>query len=227
MTSHGARRAAAAIIRTLPRHVKADPKARGSDWRTATVASVNAAAGTITTTDGIICRCMETYLAPAASDQIVISQSGSGNWLAAGRLAPGHETDWATYTPTVANAGSVTWTTRTGFWKRASGIVYVNVYLVVLAAGTGTGVVSITMPTNVARTNRQILTMHTESVGAGGNAVSHIGGGECLFLPAGSGAVSDRLRTDEGSTTARENNIQGADLLAASSITVQGWYREP
>lgn len=227
MTSHAARRAAAAIIRTVPRRVKADPKARGADWRTASVATVNAAAGTITTSDGIICRCLETYLVPTVGDQAVISQSGSGNWIAIGRMAPSHETDWATYTPTVANGGSVTWTTRTGFWKRASGIVYVNVFLVVNAVGNGTGVVSITMPTNVARTNRQVLTMHTESVGAGGNAVSHIGGGECVFLPTGTGAVSDRLRTDEGSTTARENNIQGQDLLAGSSITIQGWYREP
>lgn len=227
MTSQAARRAAAAIVRTVPRKIAAHPKARGADWRTATVASVNAAAGTVTTTDGIPCRCLETYLVPTVGDQVVISQSGSGNWLAQGRLAPSHETDWATYTPTVTNGGSVTWTTRTGFWKRASGVVYVNVYLVVNAVGSGTGVVSVTMPTNVNRNFRQILPMHTESVGAGGNATSHIGGGECLFLPTGTGSVSDRLRTDEGAALARENNIQGADLLAGSSITIQGWYREP
>lgn len=60
------------------------PAIRGSDWRMATVASVNAD-GTIVTSDGITARRMETYSSPAVSDLIYISQSSSGNWLAWGR----------------------------------------------------------------------------------------------------------------------------------------------
>ena len=61
------------------------PAVRGSDWRLATVTTVNAD-GTIVA-DGITARRAETYHAPAVNDIIVISQSSNGNLLAEGRLA--------------------------------------------------------------------------------------------------------------------------------------------
>ncbi|CAG6392783.1 hypothetical protein NMG29_06685 [Streptomyces cocklensis] len=85
MTSHTARRVAAAVARQAPRKAAADPKARGADWRTAVVATVGT--NTITTTDGIPCRRLQTYQAPVVGDQVVISRSGNGNWLAMGRAA--------------------------------------------------------------------------------------------------------------------------------------------
>lgn len=131
-----------------------------------------------------------------------------------------------TYTPTVANGGTVTWTTRTGYYWKVGKMVYVTIYLVVNAAGSGAGIVSVDMPSSVDRSLRQALTLHTETVGSGGNAASHIGGGEAVFFTGGSGATSDRLRNDEGSATSRENNVLGNDLLAGGLITIQGWYRE-
>ncbi|MFF7023063.1 hypothetical protein ACFY97_18920 [Streptomyces klenkii] len=62
------------------------PAVRGADWRLATVQTVNSD-GTVVTTDGITARRLETYRAPAASDVIVITVSGSGNWITAGRMA--------------------------------------------------------------------------------------------------------------------------------------------
>lgn len=64
------------------------PAVRGADWRLAVVNTVGSD-GTIVTTDGITARCMESYLIPAASDLIVITQSGNGNWLAWGRGSTG------------------------------------------------------------------------------------------------------------------------------------------
>lgn len=61
------------------------PSVRGSDWRTATVATVGAD-GTITA-DGIRARCMPTYAAPAPGDVVVLDQSGSGSWLCWGPTA--------------------------------------------------------------------------------------------------------------------------------------------
>lgn len=133
-------------------------------------------------------------------------------------------TTWTTYTPTVANGGTVTWTSRTGYYYKLGKIVFVCIYLNVNAAGSGTSLVSIDMPSSVERTNRQALTLHVETVGANGNATSSIRGGECVFFTGGTGATSDRLRVDNG--TANESNIQGADLLAGGLITIQGWYRE-
>lgn len=128
------------------------------------------------------------------------------------------------YTPVVTNGGSATFTTKTGIYVIVGPLTWVNVDITIGTAGSGSGLVTVTMPTAPDRTQRQALTMHTESIGAGGDALSHIAGGEAVFLAGGSGATTDRLRTDEGSTTARENNIQGVDLLAGGHITIQGFY---
>lgn len=72
----------------------ADPHARGADWRLATVDTVDADAGTITTTDKITARRMETYRYPAPGDVVVVTVSGAGNWIAAGRLAPSSGNGW-------------------------------------------------------------------------------------------------------------------------------------
>ncbi|MFD4921135.1 hypothetical protein ACFWNE_07425 [Streptomyces goshikiensis] len=64
------------------------PAVRGADWRQAVVSTVNAD-GTVTTTDGVVARRIGRYLSPAAGDLVAISVSGSGQWLALGRLASG------------------------------------------------------------------------------------------------------------------------------------------
>jgi hypothetical protein len=129
------------------------------------------------------------------------------------------------YTPVVTNGGTATFSQLTGVYVMVGPLTWVNVDLVVNAAGSGTGLVTISMPTTVDRNQRQALTMHTESIGAAGLANSHIAGGEAVFFPSPStGAATDRLRIDEGGATARENNIQGADLLSGGHITIQGFY---
>lgn len=59
---------------------------RGADWRMAIVDTVNAD-GTVLTTDGITARRLESYRDPLVGDQIIVTISSSGNWLAAGRTA--------------------------------------------------------------------------------------------------------------------------------------------
>lgn len=130
------------------------------------------------------------------------------------------------YTPVVTNTGGAAFSTLTGFFVRVGPIVFVNIDMVVSGAGSGSGLVSVTLPTNPDRNQRQALTLHTETIGAAGNASGHIGGGEAMWFPGGTGAASDRLRIDEGATTARENNVQGVDLLVNGHLTIQGWYLE-
>lgn len=60
---------------------------RRADWRVAIVSTVGSD-GTITTTDGIIARRRATYVSPVAGDQITITVSGAGSWIAEGRTAP-------------------------------------------------------------------------------------------------------------------------------------------
>ncbi|MGW0780307.1 hypothetical protein [Streptomyces sp. NPDC002913] len=75
----------------------AAPSVRGGDWRLATVASVGSG-GTVTTTDGIVARRLDSYELPAVGDLIRIDQSGTGSWLALGRTAPATGDGWQTPT---------------------------------------------------------------------------------------------------------------------------------
>lgn len=127
-----------------------------------------------------------------------------------------------TYTPTVTNGGTVTFSTQTGFYVQIGEMFYVTVYLVISGAGSGAGIVMLDMPTAVYRGTRQTLDMHCESVGPGG---SHIGNGNCVFFTSGSGATSDRLRQSSNGATNADANITGADLLVGGIIVVEGWYR--
>ncbi|MFF5703387.1 hypothetical protein ACFY7H_12900 [Streptomyces sp. NPDC012794] len=63
------------------------PSIRGADWRLAVVDSIGTT-GTVTTTDGIIARRAADYLSPTVGDTIVVTASGSGNWLALGKITP-------------------------------------------------------------------------------------------------------------------------------------------
>lgn len=150
MTSHAARRAAAAVARQAPRKAKADPIARGADWRTATVASISA--GTITTTTGIPCRRMESYRAPAVGDVCVITQSGNGNWVATGRLA--NTTDGWTALPLASGwtaYGAPYWTPS----YRLNGDGTASLCGMAKPTGTVTGTVTVgTLPAAAAPANQ-------------------------------------------------------------------------
>lgn len=224
MTGSSAQEVAAAIRRRAVQASAAAPFVHGADGRLAVVQTVGTD-GTVTTADGITARRLEVYRNPAVNDVIVLVMLASGSWVAVGRQAPTVAADWTTYTPTVTNAGSATWNTRTGFYQRTgTGLVNVCVYLAVNAVGSGSGILMVDMPTAVYRGTRQVLTMHTESIGPNG---SHVGTGQAVFFTSGSGGTTDRLRTSSNDATNRDLNITGADLIATGgTITIQGWYRE-
>lgn len=129
------------------------------------------------------------------------------------------------FTPSVTGTGGAAFSTRTGWYYQLGPIKFVNVYLVVDATfpGSGTTPINVTLPFNVDRTTRQVLTMHTEGVGPNG---SHIGNGSCLFFTSGAGGVADRLRTSSNDGTNRDQNITGADLLGNGIISMSGLLLE-
>ncbi|WP_411140241.1 hypothetical protein [Streptomyces sp. x-80] len=73
-----------AVLQQVKQTGAATPQVRGADWRQAIVATVGAD-GTIITRDGITARRMPTYHLPVVGDQVVITQSSTGNWLCCGR----------------------------------------------------------------------------------------------------------------------------------------------
>ncbi|MFE5658382.1 hypothetical protein ACFQ9H_19595 [Streptomyces sp. NPDC056517] len=67
---------------------RSTPAVRGAEWRLATVQTVGTD-GTVTTTDGIIVRRLDSYVDVKAGDQIVVTVSGIGGWVCWGRLSTG------------------------------------------------------------------------------------------------------------------------------------------
>lgn len=135
-------------------------------------------------------------------------------WLT-GQISLYNNNTFTTYAPTVTGGGTVTWTTRTGYWTRIGKMIYVVMYLVVNAAGSGATPITIDAPTNVDRTTRQRLGAYCENITA-----AREGAGTAMAF---TGAVSPTFTRIRG----RDNsNLVGADLLAGSSITIEGWYRE-
>ncbi|AWT42549.1 MULTISPECIES: hypothetical protein [Streptomyces] len=65
-----------------------DPEVRRADVQTGIVTAVGATPGTVDV-GSIRARRLETYLQPAVGDQVLLVQSGTGNWWAAGRTASG------------------------------------------------------------------------------------------------------------------------------------------
>jgi polygalacturonase len=132
-----------------------------------------------------------------------------------------------TYTPTVTNGGSATFTTQTADYQKVGKLVWVNIGLVVNAAGSGTSTVAVSLPSTPARTIQQTLDLTCESVRVASQSTK----GSAVILSTGSGATIDRLRNQvaasgDATTDNRLLNIQGAHLLAGAIVTITGWYRE-
>ena len=120
---------------------------------------------------------------------------------------------WQSYTPGVNGGGSVTWTTRTGWWYQVGDMVFFTAYLVVNAAGTGSSIFQVMAPTDIYRGTRQVVGMSVENGGLNGH--SH-----AVAFTGSTGPTWDRLRSYDG------QNIIGSDLLSGALITIEGWYRK-
>ncbi|MFF6985588.1 hypothetical protein [Streptomyces sp. NPDC010273] len=80
-----------ALLAEAARQASSDPAVRRGDFQTATVTAVAVTPGTVDV-GAIRARCVDgLYVAPAVGDNIVLLQSGNGNWLALGRLAAGSD----------------------------------------------------------------------------------------------------------------------------------------
>lgn len=130
-----------------------------------------------------------------------------------------------TYTPTVAGGGSVTWTTRTGWYYKigTSHIVFFNIYLVANAQGTGSSNVTVTAPTNIDRTTRQVVECTARDWQGGAGVTSF---GVVRSLTTGSGAVWDEIDLVNPQATFSHTGQIGSDISAGGILSVQGFYRE-
>lgn len=129
------------------------------------------------------------------------------------------------YTPTVSNGGSATFTTRTGEYLLLGGsttpaICFVNIYIVVANVGSGAVNVTIDGPVDIDRTNRQSILVNSE----GGFATASSLMGVLTAFTGGAGATFDRLRMLDNTGADAIPNVTGADLRAGMILNAQGWY---
>lgn len=121
-------------------------------------------------------------------------------------------TSWATYTPNWTNAGTGTFTTRTGRWRRIGPkTVAFTIFVIINAAGSGAGEVETSLPTSPARTTRQTFAGHHQS---GNNG--HL---QAVTFTGGVGTAVDRILLDG-------TNLLGSDLTAGALFTISGVYEE-
>ncbi|MEV6165808.1 hypothetical protein AB0L71_28615 [Streptomyces sp. NPDC052052] len=145
----------------------------------------------------------------------------AGDVSVTGRLAVTN-TAYETYTPTVGNAGTATWSTRDGWYYKLGTMVFFQAYLVASAAGSGTTGITISLPSTPWRgsaNRRQYFGIYAGGIAAGTN--SAVGGHAVgLIQPDGSGAQLDQVR---GAT---DIQLRGNNIGATSTFTINGWYRE-
>lgn len=77
---------AAAIAAAARQAGRDDPEVRRADVQSGTVTAVGVTAGTVDV-GSIRARRLESYLSPTVGDQVLLVQSGTGNWWAVGRIA--------------------------------------------------------------------------------------------------------------------------------------------
>jgi hypothetical protein len=135
-------------------------------------------------------------------------------------------TTWSTYTPAVANGGTVTWSQQVGWYKKIGKIVLIEIYLSATGAGSGTTGLTISLPSipfrdggSGANTTRQVITGYAGGVSAGTNS-SISGTFSAVVLAGGTTAIFDQVR---GPT---DIAMRGENIGASTIITLQGWYRE-
>lgn len=125
------------------------------------------------------------------------------------QLARWAPNEFPEYSPTVVNGGTVTWTTKTGYWWRLGKMVFVCIMLEVNAAGSGGSGITVTLPTDVDPTLDQMLPGKQATAG--------------VIL----GPMSAALGTNNISQIRRHDGsiVTGADLVATARFTIQGFYR--
>lgn len=139
------------------------------------------------------------------------------------QIRASHFFDMISFTPTIANYGSATFTTNSGVYVRIGDLVWTNMYIVVGSVGSGTSNVTIEMPAEIpiSRSRRQMLPANSE----GGFATTGNLTGCLVSFTSGSGSIWDRIRLTNNSGSDAIENVTGADLRAGMILCVEGVYR--
>ncbi|MFJ3699485.1 beta strand repeat-containing protein [Streptomyces sp. NPDC090052] len=162
------------------------------------ITSLGTVSGSTLATTGTVSGATVTATGTVSGDQLAIAN-----------------TTWTTWSPSFTGGGSATFSTRTGWYYQLGGLIYVDAYIVIGTAGTGSTAVGLSVPVLPYRSgSRQNLpgAVHDGSVAGAGPITA-------MTLAGGSTAVFDRVINSAGT------DVTGALLTAGSIWTFQGWYR--
>lgn len=118
------------------------------------------------------------------------------------------------WTPAFGGTGGATFSVITGLYERVGKIIFINLYAIVNGAGAGASPVTVDLPVNPSRSQRQSLLAYMDGLTGGS------GTGTLTSLTSGSGVTFDRLRSGTNAV------ITGANLQVGATFSISGWYRE-
>jgi hypothetical protein len=129
------------------------------------------------------------------------------------------------YTPVFSGIGTADFSVRAGWHVNIGKMRFVNIYAKIGTAGSGSSVVTASLPTTPDRSNRQLIPFSGDGLRGTGSSVQGVAP---IFSSAEgfSGAQVDRIRGSSNSTPNIDTNIIGSDLSANAFLNIQGWYLE-
>lgn len=159
---------------------------------------------------------------------IILSASGANSFVAindtvfdgSGEMIAYRGGNVHTYTPTVTGGGAATYTTRVGRYLQFGPLIWVNVHVVVNAAGSGGLTVAVSLPFEPDRGAEQEIPLTGVSIFSGGM----VSNGHAVILTTGSGANIDGIRSANNGANNNDQTLGGVNLNAGSSFSFTGFY---
>ena len=141
-------------------------------------------------------------------------------------------TNWLSYIPNALGFNGGSFQSRLGYYYQLGRMVFVNIQITMINGGSTTNntVISVSMPTGVDRTNRQLLPvwiqgLRTNPGATNPNADLYTSVGTAVFQTGSSGVNTDWIIARRGGETAGEDPILGQFIGAGAVISIVGWYR--
>lgn len=174
--------------------------------------------GTIVQTNGVLALASDSLGSGIGALQIdtpgQLVQAVDSDLVVDGELTVGSVVG-GTYTPSVTGGGTATFTTAQGDYIKLGKWVFVRIFLLVNAAGSGATAISVSTPSTVDKTYRNALAGNGSGLSAQNGSIIGLG-----FHGVANAATLDRVVGSTGTA------ITGANLSNGATIVLAGFYIE-
>ena len=162
----------------------------------------------------------------SGATDVAFARNGVGTMRLDAQLTSYDSNTLNTYTPTIANDGTATYSRLEGYWQRIGKMIFVIIYAQANGAGSGATAITVTAPTNISVSMRQALHADASNISRAG--VGNFDGVGSAISSAGGAAnnVFEVVRVTKNGANAVTENIVGGDILATTIMTIEGFYWE-